>query len=237
MKKVIIILSILLLTGCGVQDKTSMIINEDKSINIEVLKAIDNELIDNAINQNDETDKTYTDEERWKYLDDSIVEQMKEYPNINYEKYENEEYKGYKFIVKINNIDDVTSDDASYDISDLINDTTKLFKKEDNKYISKIEYTGVGVIEGVDYDLSFTITLPNEPLSHNADKVSEDKKTLTWDLLNSNDGEINFEFSFDKEENKNEKKDNKILIIGITVGIVAIISLVIILKYRKKEEF
>lgn len=239
MKKVIIILSILLLAGCGVQDKTSMTINEDKSINIEVLKAADNDFIDQAINEKYESDKTYTDEERWKYIDDTINEGMKDYPNVLYEKYENGEYKGYKFIVKINNIDDVTADDAKFNISDfLYAESSKLFQKNEDTYLSKIYYIGFQVLEEADYDFSFTLTLPNEPISHNADMVSEDKKTLTWDLLKPNDGEIKFEFTFDDNKKEEvEEENNIILIISSIVGIIVLLVIIIVIfKKQKKVE-
>lgn len=42
--------------------------------------------------------------------------------------------------------------------------------------------------------IRFTVTLPTKALEHNASSVSEDGKTLTWDLLRLPDGEIRFSF-------------------------------------------
>ncbi len=78
------------------------------------------------------------------------------------------------------------------------------------------------------FDLKFEVTLPSEAISHNATKVSDDKKTLTWDLTK----EDNIEFSF--------KANNSMatyIIIGCIAGIVvaAAIIIVIINKNKKKK--
>ena len=227
----------MLFTGCGIKQDISMTINNDKSLNLEIIKVADNELIDKAINEENNTDKTYTDQERWAYIESEYLEQINT-TGFKFEKYESGEYKGYKFYIKIDNIDDITDDEASFDIDNNLGiQSSKVFKKEKNKYVSKIYFTNVELFEGEETEMLFSVTLPVEPISHNATSVSEDKKTLTWNLVSSTDKEIKFEFSFPNEQVEDSKNKNK-LIIGIVASIIILIIIVlIILKIRKKEEF
>ena len=242
MKKLIIIMTILLLTGCGVKEKANLIISSDKNVEFQLLEAYNNELIDAYLNDINETNKTYSDSERWQCLEDEYSNVIEQDPEIILEKYEVDDYKGYRIIKNIGNIDSITGDDAGLDISEDLNiANNKIFVKEGNKYISKLHFTKISINEGVDYDLTFSVTLPVEPISHNAHKVSEDKKTLIWNLVSTKDIEINFEFEFSEEKKAEENKiinskNNLIIIVGISV--LAIVAIVIfILKRKNKEEF
>ena len=238
MKKMFIVsLILILLSGCGVKNNVFMTINEDKSLNLVVLEAYDNETIDGALKEENNKDKTYTDEERWEFLDERLKSKIKDLPLATAEKYENGDYKGYKFIIDIANIDEITGDGVNFNLDNILQvPTSKIFKKEDNEYISQIHFTGIDIIENVNYDLSFSVTLPFEPLSHNATTVSDDKKTLTWNLVSTTDKDIKFSFNFPGEEVVEEKNNNK-LIIGISVSaVVSVIVVLVILKFRKKEE-
>ena len=84
--------------------------------------------------------------------------------------------------------------------------------------------------EGYDInsDIKFIVTLPNKPISHNATTVSEDGKTLTWDLADKDTQNIQFEFSL----------INPLLIYGIIGGAVLLLIIIIILivvKIKKKK--
>lgn len=83
----------------------------------------------------------------------------------------------------------------------------------------------------MDFDLSFTVKLPNESLSNNASKVSDDGKTLEWELTTDEASSIEFSFEL---ENKSAKL---ILIGGGVVLLIVIISVVlIVLKKSKKNK-
>ena len=47
----------------------------------------------------------------------------------------------------------------------------------------------MGMLRSFGASLKFRITFPSKPISHNATKVSEDGKTLEWDLLELKEGE------------------------------------------------
>ncbi len=66
-----------------------------------------------------------------------------------------------------------------------------VFKVEGNKYILQIPHIlndgdmdqeSLAMLDSV-IDYKFILTLPAEPIEHNAGSVSEDGKTLTWDLV------------------------------------------------------
>lgn len=84
-----------------------------------------------------------------------------------------------------------------------------------------------------DLDLSelitynYVVTLPNEALSNNATTVSDDGKTLTWDLLGGNTSAINFEFSFEAPGLFDSLSDDTLRIIAICLMAGGVIGLII----------
>ena len=238
MKKILVILLVLLVTGCGTKQNFNFVINDDKSIDISMLVSYDNEFIDAFLNEKNNTDKTYSDDERWKALEEELgISELESY--YTYEKFEEGDYKGFKFITKIDNIENVTGDDANFEIADTYSILDfKIFKKEENTYIANFKYSGINIRDDFENDTKFIVTLPVVPNSSNATSISEDKKTLTWNLVTPDDGEIKFSFDFENEKTVVEEKNNNILLIGVGVAVVAVIvAVVIVLKFRKKEEF
>ena len=151
---------------------------------------------------------------------------------------------------KYNNIDDISSnEDVIYNFND---EESKFFKMEKgflaNKYTfhmindsQNIENNGSSFnFDMENFDLStlsnmvnmnFQITLPNESISNNATSISNDKKTLNWDLTSNENKEISVTFALPNE--------NKNLIIyggiGLGVLLILIILIVVIFKNRKKK--
>ena len=69
------------------------------------------------------------------------------------------------------------------------------------------------------------MTLPNKPISHNADSVSSDGKTLTWNLSMTSQKAIEFEFNF-----------NSFPLIPVIIGaaiLLIIIIIIIVIKGKK----
>ena len=73
MKKIVFVL-LLLLTGCSLNHEMNLVINDNKQVNFSVLEVYDDELIDLAINDGEESSKEYTDEERWNFLEEKLNE-------------------------------------------------------------------------------------------------------------------------------------------------------------------
>ena len=71
----------------------------------------------------------------------------------------------------------------------------------------------------IEYFYDFSVTLPTKAISSNASSVSEDGKTLTWDLKHGELNEVKFEF----------RLSNTNMIIGVVACIVDIILLISII--------
>ena len=255
MKKYLIIIlsSVLLVTGC-VRQNINMEINNDKSMNLSVILAVDTEFFneeDGNVNFSDYKELGLSSEE---YIDGT--------------------FKGYRYTKKIDSIDKISkSGDVTYELSKLfeekLEDST-LFSTTSNlfgsNYKAKFTYNSDSLndmnqtedgsvddsldadvdidtdtdmdTENMDisnyltnFDLKYVITLPSKSISNNATTVSEDGRTLTWDLTKSDVSNIEFEF---------EIKNNIILyaiIGGAALILIIVIAIVInLIKKNKKNK-
>ncbi len=272
MKKIkrvfVLLLAVVLLAGCSMKEDFNLKIRSDKKVGFEVKLLMDNEMIDTMISMNDSTSeegKTYTDEERWKYLDESDTCKSEE--GYTCEKITEGDYKGFKMIMSPTDIDSMTGTGDKINLAEMNNFNGSLFTKTDDVYSSNFEFNLSG--ESNEYSsyisqmdaikLSFVVTLPNPSISNNADKVSSDGLTLTWDLSPTANKSIDFSFSFDKnaktvispkkEENTNTdkklikpvEKEGLSLVTLVLIGacgllVIVVIILVVILLARKPNK-
>ena len=176
----------------------------------------------------------YTDEQKWEFVDTLFVSEDGSSPEslgFTGERYQEEDYKGYTYTKNVGDIDSITADDASFNLtSDYLEiSESKLFAKNGDNYVSKITFTPAEETEGyqIESNITFTVTLPNKPISHNADSVSEDGKTLTWELTTNSQETIDFEFNF-----------SSFPLIPVIIGaaallIIIIVVIVIVAKSKK----
>lgn len=257
LKKIFILCAaILLVSGCSMKSEYKMEISSDKSMKFSVTSAMDDELIEALLsmqnNPNIDTDsnciddetgmtncgsssdeeKEYTDEEKWNMLESSIEgDENPEDFGFTKTRYEKDKYKGFTYSIYISNIDKISSDTANFTFEDFKEISKKIvFVKKGNNYKANLSITSNEETEGydIDADIKFIVTLPNKPTNHNATKVSEDGKTLTWDLADKDTQNIEFEFSL----------INPLLIYAIIGGaglLIIIIILLIIIKRKKKK--
>ena len=226
-KYLFMFLLILIETGC-VKFNTNMDINMDKSMDYSIILAFDKSVIK-------------TDDE---ILTKEQINMMKQ-NGFNVSNYSVDNMDGYVLTKKIQNIDEVSSDnDSIYDLSGMFNG------KNEDKYMFKMEkglfrntYKSVIKINpkdsGIDFDnenynteikpdLRFNVKLPYGSISNNATKINN--KELVWNLSTKDISNIEFEFYMYNLE-----------IILIIFGVISvIIALIIILiskkKSKKKEE-
>ena len=235
----LIVVSILLLTGCGIRGNFNAEIKDDKSFEFSFDMALDDELIEflmSASEENIEEEINYTEEEKWEFVENYFSSSQEETPEdfgFTAKRYSEGNYKGFTYSKTVNNIDDITGDNASFDILENTYEIPdkNLFVKEGNNYISKIHYSplsDLGEYE-IDTEFKFSITLPNKAISHNATSVSEDGKTLTWQWDATQSGNIDFEFSF---------SSFPVMLVAIIGGAVLliVIILVIIMVIRKSRK-
>ena len=236
MKKLLLLCGIVLvLSGCTIKGDFKLGINSDKSIDVSATIAYDDELIEALMSMDEENPSEeieYTDEQKWEFIDNLFYSEESDSPTslgFTQERYQEGEFKGYTLAKKINNIDDITSSSANFDLSNdfLQVSESKLFVKDGNNYISKITFGSTEDSQEyqVDSDITFTVTLPNKPISHNADSVSSDGKTLTWNLSMTSQKAIEFEFNF-----------NSFPLIPVIIGaaiLLIIIIIIIVIKGKK----
>ena len=233
-KKIITILMIVvLLSGCAAKKYDDMSIDKKKNVTFKTTIMMDDELLDSILKiSSADQSRVTTDEDRWNYLD-SVVSKYTEW---NKEKYQDGSFKGYVLTYKNQiNLDDIsTSDDASgryvlssnTDFSD-----SHMFIKKDNIYKTMIkvmppdEYSALHNNESQgEFEMIYTLELPNKSISNNADKVSWNGKTLSWYVQGSRDIDVEFEV----------KKTSILtyIIVGLIV-IIFVISIVFMIKRKK----
>ena len=261
-----LVLVVILMAGCTMKSEAGLVITEDGKINSTVTVAYDNEMIDGLLSMNEmgnmeeeqQEQKTYTEEERW-----AFVEQDKPEGAIRYEK---DGLKGITSTQELGTLDNVSATSAPARVNivesqDDESDETEgtefalkdkiLFIKDGNKYKSNMtidlgeevqqmeSYKSMGAI----FEVNFTITLPVKPTSNNATKVSEDGKTLTWDLLTTKDIELEFELSgAEKEATKEDKKEssssdtNPLIFVGIGAAVLVVVVIVVVVITSSKKK-
>ena len=207
-KLLLILFAVLILTGCSMKMHYNIEITNDKKVTLGMLVAYDDDLLDRIISNNKGIgNKTYTNEERWNYLEKNLKNNNK-YKGFHSEKYEEGKFKGYIFSSEKINIKDVTSSLRTdrFSLSDdfeLLESKT-WFIKEGNIYKSNIKVNESSDSKekeyeeklGTNLESKVIVKLPVRAISNNATNVSEDGKTLTWDLNNKGAQNIDFEFQF-----------------------------------------
>ncbi len=293
-KGLALLLMVALLSGCAMKTNIEMTINEDKSINVSLIQAFDNQLIDGLIdmeqnqgeeeeeeedtselenqeedtselenpeedtfvvedsNEVDEVDDTeedidfdfdfpepteHTDEERWAYLESALEDKTD--PDVKKERYSEGVLKGFKYTSTHANIDDVTSETKEeYDLGSITSsDDGKLFYRDGKKYVASWKYTNdmkdsiasqSSSDASVTLDMKFVVTLPKKAKSHNATSVSNNGKTLTWDLAKLEGKNIEFAFSFE-----DEFPMTYVIIGGIVAGVCVLVGAVVAIMKKK----
>lgn len=231
-------LVVFMMTGC-MKFNMNMTINKDKSMDLAFTVALANSMMEGTNG-----------------ADSSQLQKMKD-NGYTVEEYSDNSMSGYIISTKINNIDDVsTEEDTMFDINKIfdgekpsdiftvkkgflkntytvkIGDETSDTSQDDN-----IMTYESGMLENDEdmaallnsMDINFTINLPNKAISSNATSTSNDGKTLIWKpAINATSSE-NIEFSFELYN-----MTNIYLIIGI-VAIIIIIIIILIVKKRKPK--
>lgn len=189
MKKYIcLILMLLLITGCTFKGEYKVDIKKNKEVNLGITIAFDDQLLDYFISLDENAEQNYTDEQRWKVIEEIINQENGENPaDYGYvsTKYEDDEFKGMTYTKTFSSIDNLVSNDANFNFEDFANTKDiKLFTNNNGMYSLKLFYENIGdELEISSYmDFKFIVTLPNKSINNNATSVSEDGKTLTWDI-------------------------------------------------------
>ena len=136
-------------------------------------------------------------------FDESVVEGFKD-DGWEVEPYSSGDFTGYRVFrddVAIKDIVDSLNDKES----DVVDMNSFRFTKDGFKYVIAWDISGVGELDQIQayktyFDmtggsLTVDVNLPVKPTAHNATKVSDDGKSLEWDLLEMDGEGIHLEFS------------------------------------------
>lgn len=217
----LILVMIAFLTGCSTLIDIRSEVKANKSLSYSIYSEFDKEALSKfncallkSAKQESEC-RPYTDNELRKLVA-AYVRSFKETNKGFSGTYSYGDITKITFTKIINNIDSVTGEGTPFDI---INDVTfdnKMFKKDGENYVatlapvkaptmdvtsegfaSLLNLAGLQIEESemTSYKRNFQITLPNKSISNNADEVSDDGRTLKWDL--QKDTNIEFTFKFD----------------------------------------
>ena len=225
-------------------------VNEDKSVDIEIIYAVDNSKIEdmlNLLNEGKETklsiNNLYDEADIRKIYEDAGFD-VSEYTEI----IENYNWEGLKATKHYNSIEDITSESEVYfllnkksNTYDVLDDNI-IFGSGDENYIAKfLVYMDFNFEPGLfdyknfsnDIDVKYIVKLPKKVIETNASDVSDDGKVLTWELEMGNKNELNF--NFDLPEQPFLVKNKNIIIIG-SAGLLFIVILIIIFMNKPKRK-
>jgi hypothetical protein len=185
LKLIILFILIVSCSGC-VKYEENMKIRKNKSMDLEVIVAIDNKEIENDI---------FNEEE---------INNLKDFYTI--EKYSDKKYSGYKLIYKTSNIDKVSSssNDIVYSLTNIRNSVpTNIFRVKKgmftNTYYADFIFDPREIelsdSEDNDCDLTFTVELDSKTIDNNANKSENNGKKLIWNLNKNDITEIQFSFT------------------------------------------
>lgn len=230
----------LLVTGCGMKAEYGINIAKDKTVSLEFIVAQDNEMIDAMLNMgnsdedsdnNSNNQKTYTDEERWKYLESSN-EESDDFKDFKKEKYDKDGYKGYIYKLDLGNIDQLVADTNAKTDFESINKEAKIFSKKGDTYSINLKTSDQNSAQmeqykdSVNFDVKLVVTLPNKAKSNNATSVKGN--TYTWDLTKAKS--IELEFVFGSSDN------NIVLYVGISILVIGALAVLFIILNKKKKK-
>ena len=272
-------IAVILLAGCGMKESFNLKVTSDKKVSFEVKILMDNEMIDTMLSMgdgsgsltDDDTEKTFTDSERWEYLEENMNCEDEE--GYTCEKVTEGNYKGMLLKTNSKDIDEFVGTGSKINLAQLSELSGKaLFTKSGDVYSSNFEYLVDSTNQMNQYSsqmdmfkIEFSVTLPNASISNNADTVSSDGLTLSWDLAEGTSKTIDFSFKFDSSakpstteptkktdttttttttddnkvvSNKSEGMSTTTLILIIVCSVLglALISIIIILLARKSNK-
>ena len=233
MKKILLIISVLLLTGCNV--KYNLVIKDNEEVNEKIVIYVNNEDIANTNMGVDEFLDYYS----------HLYEQNEGYEKFNINTKKSSDYS--QFIVERNykNLDEYIS---SYSFKYMFNDASVErvgnyinFTTSNNLKLEEIN-SNIEISDFLCDDYELSIKFYNEVVRHNADKVDEKNNIYTW-YVNKNSVKDHIEFKIGPKVRYDvmifDYIQNNYLIIGaVSFILIAMIvcGLYIVIKAKKNNE-
>ena len=237
-KLIILFITIITFAGCTIKDEGKMVINEDGSLKYEILLTYEKNILKTLL----ESENKEVNDNNIKDLINNLESTL--HTDLKKEKYEDENFIGYKYTYEVDHIDKISSkENNKVNITNIQTNEklsekklfTKLEDKGITKYSSNMYYELMHINENynkendkLEYEIKFNITLPYASLSNNADEISEDGKILTWYINGNKKQDIKFTFSL--------TNINLIYKVSIMAGIILVLFIITFIISRKKKK-
>lgn len=248
MKKLLVfVMGALLVTGCTIKAEVQTNITSDKNVTFSYITGFDRELAISLANfsQEDLSQKTNKEILEWMKGSDNADIDIEEFEKNGFTVTElaEDDLIGYKLTVNLGNLDNLVNNTEPFDLENIkdikkMNIFTKLDKTYNLKFENKIDNSYDTYVEsGLKVESNYVLTLPTKTKSNNATKVSEDGKTLTWDLTKVTSVEAEFELTTDFIGTVKELiNKNMYLAIGIGAAVFIIIIILLLSISNKKSQ-
>ena len=223
LKLICLIIMTLFLVGWKGNEKYEITIDKNETVSINYILGYDKDYYDILFENMGLTE--YDDEILWNFIE-SANNHLDMDPRDNgyvLERYDDGTYKGLSYNKTYDNILPLVDNNASISGDILTTEYLKLFTYKNNTYNLNLRL--VKSDTSAPMTATFVVSLPNKPESHNATTVSQDGRTLTWDLYETSSIDLSFKI--------NPIPWNSILI-GGGIGI-ALVFLLMALSYMKKK--
>lgn len=253
-KKILLILvGVLLLSGCTFKNTNNMSIDKEGKFDYSFTVTLDKDTLTTII-QSENENAEITDEAMLKYMDNMNYPFLE---GLEKTTVSDDEYIGYKYSYNVDHIDKLSDEKINqvnlnfYSQTQKLKDL-KLFKKIDNKYQANFVFNlnneeiltksdditpsdDIATTTDDKIDLNkinfiteFSVTLPYKALTHNAESMTNEGKTLNWSIDVNKNETVKFTFSLLHIE--------LIKQIALIIGSVIILLALMLVIARKKKK-
>ena len=254
-KKILLILiGVLLLSGCTFKNTNNMSIDKEGKFDYSFTVTLDKDTLTTII-QSENENAEMTDEAMLKYMDNMNYPFLE---GLEKTTVSDDEYIGYKYSYNVDHIDKLSDEKTNqvnlnfYSQTQKLKDL-KLFKKIDNKYQANFVFNlnneeiltksdditpsdDIATTTDDKIDLNkinfiteFSVTLPYKALTHNAESMTNEGKTLNWSIDVNKNETVKFTFSLSHIELIKQI----VLIIG---SVIILLALMLVIARKKKKK-
>ncbi len=252
-KFLLVFISILLLSGCTFKNTNDMSIDKEGKFNYSFTVTLDKDTLTTII-QSENENAEITDEAMLKYMDNMNYPFL---DGLEKTTVSDDEYIGYKYSYNVDHIDKLSDEKTNQVNLNFYNQTQKLkdlklFKKTDNKYqanfVFNLNTKDISTksddatqtddistqtddkidLNKINFITEFSVTLPHKALTHNAESMTNEGKTLNWSIDVNKNETIKFTFSLLHIE--------LIKQIATIIGSVVLLLVLMLVIARKKKK-
>lgn len=253
-KFLLVFIGILLLSGCTFKNTNDMSIDKEGKFNYSFTVTLDKDTLTTII-QSENENAEITDEAMLKYMDNMNYPFL---DGLEKTTVSDDEYIGYKYSYNIDHIDKLSDEKTNqvnlnfYSQTQKLKDL-KLFKKTDNKYqanfVFNLNTKDISTksddatqtddistqtddkidLNKINFITEFSVTLPYKALTHNAESMTNEGKTLNWSIDVNKNETVKFTFSLLHIELIKQI----VLIIG---SVIILLALMLVIAKKKKKK-